>query len=391
VKAGKPRPLLAIGRAAGAWMREGKRRLLPDRFVASALPAVILLLAGIHSAGAAPGLPVTGYDDALCVTAQRLLVGQPSIPVRVQTGTGNGFYTIQMGIDEQARGLAVAMTTGVATSDGADYPSWVACKMVNRARANDVLGLATDAPERTCRDVNEHTWQVAINRLSADDRRLLAGQARNLQFAPDTVLPTGGEWLPADLRDSIERLPDGSYRVSAPSVVVPWDPVERGFFQGTRHCKLLTLATVEQWLRATIAGRSAELLPVAARACALPEQLESRAGSCLFYFAPVAALVCQDYSGATWTPAAAARECGRRHASRAALEAEDKRYEGRGGIFSQESCAARTDTPARSGTCVFRCGAGDETLWHLPVAPGKSPAIPTGRFCDVYVPAAPQE
>jgi hypothetical protein len=365
--------------------------MLADRLVAAVAPAVLLLLTGTGSAGAAPGLPAAGYDDALCVTAQRLLVGQPSIPVRVQTGTGNGFYTIQMSVDDKTRGLVVAMTTGNATRAGTDYPAWVACKMVNRVRANDVLGLATTAPERSCRDVNEHTWQVAINRLSADDRRRLDGQARTLQFAPDTVLPTGGEWLPADLRDSIERLADGSYRVSAPSVVVPWDPVERGFFQGTKHCKLLTLATVEQWLQDTVAGREAVLLPAAAQGCTVPEELGSRAGSCLFYFAPVDALVCQDYSGATWTEAAAAGECGRRHASRAALEAEDKRYEGRGGSFSQRSCAARDDAPGRSGTCVFRCGAGDETLWHLPAGPSQGPAIPTARFCDVFVPAPAQE
>ena len=337
---------------------------------------------------AAPGLPVAGYDERLCVTAQRRLVNQPDIPVRVQTGTGNGFYTIQMSIDEPARELVVAMTTGTATRDGADYPAWVACKMVNRERVNDVLGLAGAGPGRSCRDVNEHTWQVALNRLSPVERQQLADRGASLDFRPDTLLPTGGEWLPAEVGDFIERQPAGGYRVSAPSVTVPWDPVERGFFQGIRHCKLLTLATVEHWLRDTLAGRDdAELLPAAGGACRGPDSLESRVGSCLFYFAPTDALVCQDYSGASWTAATAAKECSQRHASRAALEKADKRYEGAGGLWSERSCAARDDAPTRAGTCVFQCGARDETLWHLPGSPGGSPAAALTRFCEVYVPA----
>jgi hypothetical protein len=340
-------------------------------------------------APAAPGLPVERYDADLCATAQRILVGQPDIPVRVQTGTGNGFYTIQMSIDEPSRTLVVAMTTSVVERAGRDSPAWVGCKMVSSARVADVLGIGNEGPERSCRDVNEHTFQLALSRLTAMERDKLAAARARLEFAPDTMLPTGGEWLPADPRDGIATLPDGGYRVSALSVAVPWSPGERAFFQGTRHCKLLTLATVESWLQAAIAGRQQELLPAAKRACSPPSPLRSRVGSCLFWFAPVGGLVCQDYSGGDWTREKAQQECGRRHASQAALAAAGQRYQGAGGTWADGSCESRDDAPPRLGTCVFRCADGDETLWHLPGsdadAGGQAPGA--ARFCEAYVPA----
>jgi hypothetical protein len=97
-------------------------------------------------------------------------------------------------------------------------------------------------------------------------------------------------------------------------------------------------------------------------------------------------MVCQDYSGAAWTDARARQECGKRHASQEALEAAGKRYEGSGGIWADASCKARADAPKRAGTCVFQCGASDETLWHLPAGAGDTAAL--GRFCQVFVPAA---
>jgi hypothetical protein len=99
-------------------------------------------------------------------------------------------------------------------------------------------------------------------------------------------------------------------------------------------------------------------------------------------------MVCQDYSGSAWTEEAARQECGKRHASKAALDAAGKRYEGAGGIWADGSCAARNDAPKRAGSCVFQCGAADETLWHLPDGAGDAATL--GRFCQVFVPAAPE-
>jgi hypothetical protein len=352
---------------------------------ASAVPFVWLVAGLAH---AEPGLSAAGYDDALCVTAQRLLVGQPDIPVRVQRGEGNGFYTIQMSIDEPARTLVVAMTTATATGTGVDYPAWVACKMVNRERATDVLQLTTRAPDRTCRDVNDHTLQVALNRLSPTERERFAVRRVTLELAPDSVLPTGGEWLPARVQDYVTALPGGGYRVSSPSVVVPWDGAERGFFQGTRHCKLLTLASVERWVKAAAAGDDVALVPDASGECRPARAAGSRSGSCLFYFAPASTMVCQDYSGEGWTDAAARAECDKRHASKAALQAAGQRYEGSGGAWAAEDCSSRSDAPPRVGTCVFQCGAGDETRWQLPGQPGGAEAPGAlGRFCQVFIPA----
>lgn len=63
--------------------------------------------------------------------------------------------------------------------------------MVDRERVADVLRLPLAGPRRSCRDVNEHTWQVAWASLSDEERDCYRGAGRALEFADDIVLPTG--------------------------------------------------------------------------------------------------------------------------------------------------------------------------------------------------------
>jgi hypothetical protein len=344
----------------------------------------ITLALGLVYAGAAlsaPGLPLAGYDEALCITAQRILVNAPDIPVRVQRGEGNGFHTIQMSVDAQAGSLVVAMTTATARIDGRSMDTAVACKMVNRERVNDQLGLALDGPRRSCRDINEHTWQVAWNSLSDAERARYERDGRRLEFLPDAVLASGGEWLPANangfVTDSADRI-----AVAAPTVRVPWNASEREFFQGTQHCKLLTLAALKRWLTEASFLSAASLLPPTRQACRGPAIGQAAAGSCLFYFAPVDRMFCEDYNGARWTADSAREACARRHASKAALQAADNRYTGAGGLYAELNCASRDDRPAITGTCVFNCGLPDETLWQVS---GPDNGM-MNRACDLYLP-----
>lgn len=331
---------------------------------------------------AAPGLPVAGYDEDLCVTAQRILVNAPDMPVRVQRGEGNGFHTIQMSVDEDRRELVVAMTTGTTAGSAKGLTTYVACKMVNRDRVNDQLGLQLDGPRRSCRDVNEHTFQLAWALLSDAERQRYVEKGRGLVFTDDTIVPTGGEWLPADTASYIEAADDGAtLEASAPSVQVPWNSGERGFFQGTHHCKLISLAAMRRWMTRAAFEADAPLLPAGRTACVAPSAMTARAGSCLFYFAPAKAMFCTDFSGAGWTDATARAECGKRHASPAALQAAGNRYEGAGGIYSRTGCAARSDAPAIAGTCVFHCNESDEVLWQ--VADGAGAMM--NRACDLYI------
>lgn len=348
----------------------------PDaKSIVLTIGALALLHTG--SARAAPGLPASAYDADLCVTAQRLLVNAPAMPVRVQRGQGNGFHTIQMSIDEARRELVVAMTTS-----GEAVPLAVACKMVNRDRANDQLQLALDGPRRSCRDVNEHTYQVAWALLTDAQRERYATRGRTLHFTADTIVATGGEWLPAAPSAYIRASRDAAVvEVSAPSVQVPWDDRERGFFQGTHHCKLISLAAMRRWMTAAAFEPDGTLLPTAEVACAAPSTATARAGSCVFYFAPADAMFCTDFSGAGWTDARARAECAKRHASRTALQAADNRYEGAGGIFSASGCADRADAPDIAGTCVFHCNQPDEVLWQVAGGPNAM----MNRACDLYI------
>ena len=66
---------------------------------------------------------------------------------------------------------------------------------------------------------------------------------------PDFVTASGGEWLPSRAGDFVEPERDGAgsltaLRVTAPAVRVPWNDKSRKFFEGTRHCKLISAATM---------------------------------------------------------------------------------------------------------------------------------------------------
>ncbi len=346
------------------------------------LKLILIVFPLVFSAwvSAAPGLPMADYDENLCITAQRMLVNDPAISVRVQRALGNGFHSIQMSIDEAARELVVAMTWGAVDVDGEELRTHVACKMVNRERVNDQLGLQLSGPRRACRDINVHSWLLAWQSLSDDERERYAREGRPVNFAVDAVLASGGEWLPAAFEDYVDSS-ETAMVIRAPTVRVPWDVQERDFYQGTQHCKLITLAALRRWMRVDAFDQEASALSAPATECREPSSLTSEVGSCLFYFAPVDGFFCQDYSGSAWTVASAQAECAKRHASKAALRAAKNRYEGTGGIYRPRACDQRDDAPAISGTCVFHCQAPDETLWHVNGPVGG----PVNKACSLFI------
>lgn len=347
-------------------------------------PVVLLGLAGL--AQSAPGLPRDHYDRDLCVTAQRILVNAPDLPVRVQRGVGNGFHTIQMSTDAAEGTAVVAMTTVSTDVAGEELPAYVACKMLDRARVNDELGYALPAPSRTCRAVNEHTWQVAWQSLSEIERDRYLRKGSVLRFGEDEILSSGGAWLPANAADHVD--PDGAgFVVRAPSVRVPWNGQQREFFQGTRHCKLVTLAAMRAWLLDAAFRPDGQPIPAPGSDCTAPARAAEAAGSCLFYFAPMNSLYCEDYNGDGWSPAAARTACARRHASREALQSAGNRYEGSGGVFSPRACGDRDDAPDTSGSCVFNCGTRNETTWQVT---GSANAM-LDKACDLYLPAGSRD
>ena len=325
---------------------------------------------------------ITEYDRHLCRNAQRLLVNAGgNLPVIEQKASGNGFHTIQMGIDLARGSAVVAMTTERIAIDGQMQPTYVACKMVDRDRINDMLGKQLQGPDRQCRDVNVATYKLALEMLEPAARTRYVNQGRQLIFADDVITATGGEWLPITLDEFIAANADNDLVVSSPSVRVPWNTNEKNFYQGTQHCKLITLASMLHWMTDTSFDSDSSLVPRQDEICTQPHSMTSTAGSCLFYFAPANAMFCQDYSGQDWNLDAATAECSKRHASAEALKSADNRYEGTGGIFSSASCSDREETPSMSGTCVFHCMEGDETLWHLTGA--VDPRMTQG--CDLFI------
>jgi len=348
-----------------------------SRKLAAILACGCVASGGSYAAGSAPA----SYDSELCVTAQRLLVNAgDELPVRVQRGSGNGFHVIQMSVDTDARAAVIAMSTTYRGES--DEPAYIACKMVNRERLNAELGAAYPAPDRRCADINRYTYDTALNSLSSAERNRYLQDGRPLEFTDDTIIATGGEWLPVTLDDAI-TYSDDMVSVSAPSVEVPWNNEERNFYQGTKHCKLISVAALQRWMTDAAFKPDGLLVPLADKRCTAPATPDSTAGSCLFYFAPADAMFCQDYNGSGWNEAAAREECAARHASQDALKAAKNRYEGAGGIYDQRSCTDRPDSPPISGTCVFHCGTPDEKLWN--VSGMLDPRMTKG--CDLFVPA----
>lgn len=339
------------------------------------LPVILLVAAS-----------ASGYDANLCITAQRSIVNAlpDSFEIEVLTGESNGFHVIQM--DARPGIVTIATTSGSIEIDGGDMPAWVACKMVNRERVNDVLELQLQGERRSCRSINEATYELALSLLSPEQKSRYTKSGRKLIFADDYVAASGAEWLPSVVDDYIRSSGQG-LNISAPSVQVPWNADTREFYQGTHHCKLITLAAMQHWMLATAFTDSKQLFPRSEPECREPVSMTSAVGSCKFWFAPAGAMFCQDYSGNSWTTESARSECAKRHASPEALAAADSRYEGVGGIYDAQSCVDRDDSPDPVGTCVFHCRAEDETLWHTlePDSGGATGAAMMRRACDLFL------
>lgn len=346
------------------------------------LLTLVLLACPAAATAADRSGPPGAYDEHLCQTAQRLIINaSEDFPVVEQRGTSNGFHTIQMGIDQENGGAIIAMTTHYAEYAGEQQATYVACKMVNRERVNDTLQLQLPGPDVPCQDVNAATLALAIAELAPEQHARYTSEGRQLRFADDAIVATGGEWLPIAMDDFISVDADNNVTVRAPSVRVPWNPVEQNFYQGTQHCKLVSLAALRRWVTEAAFDPNATLIPTTDSACRAPHSMSSSVGSCVFYFAPADSMFCQDYSGSEWQPASAQQECGARHASREALSAAANRYEGAGGDFSTSACAERDDAPPITGTCVFHCRSGDETLWQI--SGTVDPRMTRG--CDLFI------
>jgi hypothetical protein len=289
-------------------------------------------------------------------------------------------------MDTEPGKVTIATTMGFVNVDNVQTASYVGCKMVNRERVNDVLNLELSGPALICRDVNEHTYAEALLGLTPDEQQRYLQQGRKLFFADDYVTASGAEWLPSQV-DNYIRSSEAGLTIVAPSVQVPWNEKTHEFYQGTQHCKLITLTAMQRWLRSAAFTDATELFPRAIPPCMAASSMTSEVGSCKFWFAPGQAYFCQDYSGAGWGKAGAREECGKRHASPEALAEVDSKYEGKGGVFSELSCDDRQDSPTPIGTCVFHCNAPDETLWHTLDAADMGPAASSmmRKACDLYM------
>jgi hypothetical protein len=354
--------------------------------IASVMAGLLLAVMPAGADNTAPKFTVLDYDAHLCRFAQQFLVNADtqSFEIIEQIGYGNGFHVIQMDVDAKQREVTIAMTTDFAEIDETKLATHVSCKTVDRERVNDVLGLQLRGPDHQCREVNEQTYKRALGNLSPEERSHYLVDGRQLTFGDDVIITTGGEWLPITMDAFIQpsATAGNDIVIRSPSVRVPWNRTDRQFYQGTQHCKLITLAAMERWMRFGAFSTDASLFPATELECNRPHSMTSTVGSCLFYFAPANSMFCQDYSGTDWNPGSAQDECGQRHASADALRAAKNRYAGTGGLFSTRGCANRDDKLALSGTCVFHCRQPDETLWHVtgPIDPRMT------RGCDLFVP-----
>ena len=194
---------------------------------------------------------------------------EDAFEIEVLFGESNGFHVIQM--DAEPGKVTIATTMGFVNIDNIQLASYVGCKMVNRDRVNNILSLNLDGPATTCRTVNEHTYNMALAGLSEAERVRFIAEGRALEFADDYIAGSGAEWLPSQVDDYIESDSKG-LRIVAPAVQVPWNETTHEFYQGTNHCKLITLAAMQRWMRKGAFTDSPELFPRSTPPCTSPHR-----------------------------------------------------------------------------------------------------------------------
>ncbi len=368
----------------------------------SALLALAMAMNPIALGAASHAPSIVEYDRDLCSFAQRFILNVDTLSddlpfdLNILSGSGQGFHNIQMHVEAESPTVTIATTQGTARIDNQELAIYVACKMVNRDRVNDVLELILDGLDRSCGDINANTYQKALDSLSEQERGVFETKGKPLRFVDDYIASSGGEWLPSAVDDYISNVDatedqPGYLEIQSPSVRVPWQTQDGEFFHGTHHCKLITAAAMRHWMVEGGLKDAARLFPPIKAPCDAPSSMTSLVGSCHFYFGPSETMFCTDYSGSEWTNASARAECGKRHASREAVMAAGGRYEGTGGLFSDAACNQRPDVGPLNGTCVFNCKAVDETLWHTLMTPrsdapdtASNDAAPN-RGCDLYI------
>ena len=398
---------MAVGGGASLIQPENMqtRHIISSRNILTSFGICSLMVSAVAVA-ADPADAIAEYDYDLCITAQRMLLNDQGAAVEIvvnRAAAGSGFGTLQMDIDTAAGAVIVASLTEQVDIDGEKLNASVWCKQVNQERVNDVLGKQLASPPQSCRNVNEYTYQKALALLADDERDAYEAKGTPLRFIDDFDAQAGAAWIPAVVNDYIEY-DNNALWVQAPSVQVPWDPVDRDWYKGTHHCKVITLAAMHRWMTVGAFDGATQLFPRANPECTEPSSVTSTVGSCLQFFGPADATICTDYSGSGWTSETASAQCSERHATEAAWLAANRKYTGIGGIFSTKSCAERdaisearrppvevADTGA-FGTCVFRCNHGDETLWHSLTADSLSEqgGAASKSRCDLFIPGANQ-
>ena len=253
------------------------------------------LLLLITTANLASAIQPSEYDRQLCQTAQRWLINdeqqKAAYTLREQRGASNGFHTIQMGTEAEPPRIVIA-SYYQQDDDGTIVAA--SCKLINRERANKELGLNLSGPARQCRDINQYSYQLALSQLTAKEKKRYLAEGIQLQFAEDYIATTGGEWLPSDVQGE-NRLDQANkiLWVKAPSVQVAWNPQQRKFFQGVHHCKLISVASMLNWMRQQSFSHSPQLINDEKDSCKAANQAEQNVGSCLFYFAPADTMFCK--------------------------------------------------------------------------------------------------
>jgi len=344
------------------------------------------------------------YDAELCTTAQRMLLRAEANDYETITLYAEDTFVVeQMNENREDNTVTVASLTSSVKAGSATVPVTIACKMINQDRGRFILQLKLEAPRATCRDVNELTYAIALEQIGEENRTRYLKSGTPLKFVADYPAAAGGEWLPSVISDFITPVRDDAgelayVNVQAPSVQVPWPTNGGDWYEGTHHCKLITLTAMKTWMTEGALTGATELFPRPKPKCLEPDSRTSTVGSCLLYFGPAGAQLCQDYSGSGWSETTAREDCAIRHATKEIWDSASKEYSGGGGIFSSQSCIDRgadteaTRTPVNMadseyrGTCVFRCNTPDEALWHqlTPMA-GDPDGRMLERTCDLFL------
>jgi len=327
------------------------------------------------------------YDDCLVWNAQKTMahIESKDIDIRATKLSVLEFEGSYAALNAQENWIQPFYT--IYSEDMSAYPNAparingvIAAKFKSKDSIDAEFGFCNKEQQGICADVQQEVYDTVLYKiLSKAEREKYLSQGKQLSFIPDDDWPpldettnpvrSGSLWLTVDPASKVTH--DGNQYYYEPwSLYVEFNDPEIADerLKGVRYCKLLSHQAILGWMLEKSFEENPVLITPSITICDKPASLESKAGSCLFYFPFAESYYCMDFTGSEWTPESAQTKC-------------ETSFTYTNAVYSASPCSQRTTEIAEyipgylglTGICVIHCKAANEFIWNIYTAdPEKS-------------------